>query len=180
MSRYTDLTNKRFGRLFVVALDHITESDKRVFWRCWCDCGAEKSVRGDMLRSGDVQSCGCLGKERRAAATVLATLKHGMTRGKRGEKRAIPPEYRAWSNMKNRCLNQKSKRYADWGGRGIKVCDRWAQSFEAFYADMGRRPGPKYSLDRIDVNGNYEPSNCRWADAATQRRNRRDSAGVET
>lgn len=81
--------------------------------------------------------------------------------------------------MKNRCLNPKSKRYADWGGRGIKVCDRWAQSFEAFYADMGRRPGPKYSLDRIDVNGNYEPSNCRWADAATQRRNRRDSAGVE-
>lgn len=77
--------------------------------------------------------------------------------------------------MKNRCYNPKCPRYKDWGGRGIRVCDRWLASFEAFYADMGPRP-PKTSIDRIDVNGNYEPGNCRWADIKTQRANRRDSA----
>jgi len=80
--------------------------------------------------------------------------------------------------MKNRCHNPKAVRYADWGGRGISVCERWRNSFENFYADMGPRPGPGYSIDRIDNDGNYEPGNCRWADAVTQRNNRRDSKKV--
>lgn len=176
MTRYHDLTNTRFGRLFVVGLDRVTEAN-RAYWTCWCDCGKEKAIRADGLTTGAVQSCGCLGRERRTAASVVASLKHGKTRGKRGEQRQ-PPEYRAWTNMKTRCYNQKSKRYVDWGGRGIKVCDRWLNSFENFYADMGPKPAPGYSIDRIDVDGNYEPGNCRWADAKTQRNNRRDSKVV--
>ena len=174
MTRYNDLINKRFGRLFVIGLDEIVGESKRTYWRCKCDCGQEKAIRGDGLISGAVQSCGCLGKERRSAAVSMNAATHGMTRGKRGEQRQ-PAEYRAWSQMKNRCCNANSPRFADWGGRGIKVFGRWLNSFETFYADMGPRPGPGYSLDRIDVNGNYEPGNCRWADASTQRNNRRDS-----
>lgn len=179
MPRYSDLTNKRFGRLFVIGLDRICADKKyRVYWNCWCDCGEEKSIRSDGMVSGAVQSCGCLGKERRAAASSIATITHGMTRGKRGKSQR-PPEYRSWSGMKNRCHNTKSVRYSGWGGRGIIVCDRWRNSFENFYADMGARPGPGYSIDRIDNDGDYEPGNCRWADAKTQRNNRRDSQKVK-
>lgn len=84
------------------------------------------------------------------------------------------PEFRAWVAARQRCENQAHPRYPGWGGRGITICDRWS-TFEVFFADMGLRPSNKHSLDRIDVNGNYEPANCRWADAKTQRNNRRDS-----
>lgn len=171
MSRYIDLTNKRFGRLFVVGLDRITDRN-RTYWNCWCDCGAEKSIRSDGMTSGAVQSCGCLGKERRSAAVSIKMATHGMTRGPRGQ-RTRPAEYMVWANMKNRCSNPKCDRWQYYGGRGIKVCERW-QSFENFFADMGKRPAGM-SIDRIDVNGDYEPGNCRWADAKTQRANRRDS-----
>lgn len=169
MNRYSDLTNKRFGRLFVVGLDRITGAEKRVYWTCWCDCCAEKAIRSDGLMSGAVQSCGCLRKERAAAATKLACLKHGMCN---------TGTYRSWSQMKVRCQAPANHKFKDYGGRGIKVCDRW-QSFENFLADMGVRPDGT-SIDRIDVNGNYEPGNCRWADAKTQRANRRDSKKVTT
>ena len=166
--RHTDLTNKRFGRLFVVGLSHVTDGKKRAYWQTWCDCGAEKNIRADHLTSGVVQSCGCMRKERAAAASTLACLTHGMTG---------TPTYRSWAMMKVRCLNKENHKFPDYGGRGIRICERW-HSFDAFLADMGPRP-PGTSLDRIDVNGNYEPGNCRWADAKTQRANRRDTLKQE-
>jgi hypothetical protein len=83
------------------------------------------------------------------------------------------PEYQSWSDMKQRCSNPRHPRFNDWGGRGIKVCDRWRHSFENFLADIGRKPTPEHSIDRIDVNGDYEPTNCRWATASEQMSNQR-------
>ena len=83
------------------------------------------------------------------------------------------PEYRSWESMKTRCYNVNTTQYCDWGGRGIEVCERWLNSFKNFYQDMGDRPQGKYSLDRINVNGNYEPTNCRWASRTEQARNQR-------
>jgi hypothetical protein len=177
--RYPDMANKRFGRLFVVGVSRTTP-DHRVYWSCWCDCGKEKEVRADSLRSGAIQSCGCLGIERRSAATAAVCTTHGLLRNIDGAGKQVPPEYRAWTAAKQRCFNAGHPRYPDWGGRGIRMCEAWTNSFEAFFADMGRRPSEKHSLDRIDVNGHYEPGNCRWADAATQRANRRDSAKAAT
>jgi hypothetical protein len=168
MSRFRDLTNKRFGRLFVVALARVVpEKDYRVYWRCWCDCGAEKDIRSDGLTSGLAQSCGCLQKEVSAQfkGTGSPTYKHG-GKGCR--------EYRSWSGMKSRCFDRNHPRYQDWGGRGITVCARWRDDFAAFLADMGPCP-TGHSIDRINNDGDYEPGNCRWADAITQRNNRRDS-----
>lgn len=91
---------------------------------------------------------------------------------------APSPEYRAWANMKHRCCNPAANGFSNYGGRGITVCERWVESFEAFLADMGPRPSPKYSLDRIDNAGNYEPQNCRWATATEQSRNRRGTANI--
>lgn len=96
---------------------------------------------------------------------------HGETKHING-KRVATPEYRAWQSLKNRCTNPNARDYPYYGGRGIKVCQRWLNSFENFLADMGRRPTPQHSLDRIDPDGDYEPSNCRWATKQEQARNR--------
>jgi hypothetical protein len=129
-------------------------------WLFKCRCGNEKITRFNSYKSGGTRSCGCL--------LSLVKEKHGAAyRG------VISPEYRAWRAMKNRCNNAKGLRYADWGGRGIRVCRQWAESFTKFLEDMGPRPGKGYSLDRINNDGNYEPGNCRWATAAQQQKNRR-------
>lgn len=167
----TDLVEKsatihpgdRFGRLLVV--DRCTKPTGRPRWNCICDCGKHTSAQRWNLRAGRVKSCGCF------RADALTT--HGCSRAGNHT-----PEYRAWSAMNGRCQNNNLPNWKDYGGRGIRVSDRW-KSFAAFLSDMGRRPSPKHSLDRIDVNGNYEPENCRWADRKTQNRNTRRHHFVE-
>jgi hypothetical protein len=140
--RRIDLTGQRFGCWTVIAYVG------RSHWLCVCDCGARVIVDGGNLRRGGSKSCGCLGRE----LTKTRATKHGMYGS---------PEYISWQHMKARCFDPQHVAYEHYGGRGISVCEDWARSFEAFFADMGSRP-PGCSLDRNDPNGNYEPSNCRW------------------
>lgn len=162
MDKVIDITGLRFGRWSVLRRNGV-DTDNKAMWLCRCDCGRESIVLGKSLRSGKSLSCGCLLRE------IL--LKKHTTHGKRKSL-----EYSSWTRMKQRCCNPRDSRYKDYGERGIAVCERWLTSFENFYNDMGVRPSKEYSLDRINVNGNYEPTNCKWATSAEQRRNRRDSA----
>ncbi len=156
-----DLIGHKFGRLKVEAFAGRNKYGMSV-WSCVCECGNTGVYVGTHLRQAKVQSCGCL---RRELLSERQT-KHGMTI-------TNMPEYRSWSHMIRRCTNPKDARYADYGGRGIKVCDRWLNDVHAFFADMGPRPSPKHSIDRIDNSGNYEPGNCRWATPPEQIRNTR-------
>jgi len=163
MTRRLELAGQRFGRL--VAIEPGPNQRGRVTWHCQCDCGGESWPHATSLISGNSKSCGCLGGEN----LLKAVTKHGQTGS---------PEYRAWLGAKARCYRSTLPGYADWGGRGITVCDRWLNSYESFLADMGPRPSPAYSLDRIDNDLNYEPGNCRWATIADQTRNRRSNIWV--
>lgn len=169
MTRLIDLTGKRFGRLTVVARNG-TSSRRQPKWLCRCECGTETTVFGGALRGGHTQSCGCLQRERASQANST----HGETR--RGK---VSVELTCWRNLISRCTKRGSDDFENYGGRGIKVCDRWLSSFDNFLSDMGRKPkGRGISIDRIDNNGDYEPGNCRWATASTQQRNTRTYAGA--
>lgn len=155
MTKALDLTGQRFGRLAVLRREENSRPGNTM-WHCVCDCGTEKVVRGAHLTSGASTSCGCVRIER--------TTKHG---------KSVSPEYRAYYNMLKRCYYPADKAYPNYGGRGIQVCQAWRHSFKRFYADMGPRPSARHSVDRINVNGDYAPGNCRWAVAETQEHNKR-------
>ncbi len=163
---------KAFGRLSVTgeAPARRRAGRKIRFARCQCSCGATVDVWYPSLLSGKTESCGCLASE--VSSKKSAQARNSWTRHRHASNNTMTPEYKAWVDMKYRCETETAHKYSDYGGRGISVCPRWG-SFEAFMSDMGSRPGRGYSLDRIDNDGNYEPSNCRWATAKQQAANRR-------
>lgn len=166
MTKAPDITGQRFGSLTIVARAENAKAGTGVAarWACRCDCGAQTTVLGYLLRTGKTKSCGC--------RRVDAQKKHGhATRERR------TATYETWAGMIQRCDNPSVKSYSDYGSRGIKVCDRW-RVFENFLADMGEKPR-RLTIDRIDNGGDYEPSNCRWATRDEQGRNKRNNRLVE-
>ena len=161
---FVDISGLKFGRLTVIA--YIGRDDRNhATWSAKCECGNSINVTGTHLRSGNTKSCGC----NRIEMAIKATKTHGMSNS---------PTYATWKSIKRRCLNKNTADYKNYGGRGIKVCDRWLNSFKDFLSDMGEKP-ERLSIERINGNGNYELSNCKWATRTEQNNNTRASVFIE-
>ena len=163
-----DLLGRKIGRLTIISFAY---KRKRTYcYNCVCDCGKTCIKNSHYLISENKnphKSCGCWHRE----IHIQVSTKHKLTK---------TPEYKSWQELIGRCTNLNNKAWSNYGGRGIKVCDRWLgeNGFVNFLNDMGERPSPKHSIDRIDVNGNYEPSNCRWATVKEQCNNRRTNIKI--
>lgn len=164
MPALIDLTGQVFCRLTVLSRALRNTMHNRTCWECQCICGTLVTVAGSRLRSGNTRSCGCIHKEQlRKRQTTHGATRHG---------RWIP-EYNSWVHMIQRTTNPRHKNWNHYGGRGISMCTEWRHSFAAFFAHVGPKPTPQHSIDRINVNGHYEPGNVRWATPKEQTQNRR-------
>ncbi len=162
--RGNDLLGRKFGSMTVIGF---VCGGKKPIWLCECACGTRKNSLGDLLRRGEITSCGC----QRAIRGANLSRTHGKSK---------TPAYRVWLSMIARCTIPSATGSHDYLGRGISVCERWRHSFENFFADMGNAPSKNHSLDRFPNNdGNYEPSNCRWATRKEQNRNKRSNKLIE-
>jgi hypothetical protein len=164
MGKFIDLKDKRFGKLLVLSLRD-KNINGAITWLCLCDCGNQKIICGTSLRIGKTKSCGCVGLQKLEIGR-MNSVTHGHRRN--GHTSKI---YYIWAGIIQRCTNQNYKYYKDYGGRGIRVCERWLK-FENFYKDVGDPP-EKLTIDRINNDGDYEPSNWRWATQKDQCRNQR-------
>jgi len=151
-----DISGLKINRWTIISYDNKRRGS---FWNCVCDCGTKRVVNSTALKLGKTKSCGCLKLEK------MKTHQEG-TRG------SISKEYRSWVHLKERCNNPNHHAYHRYGGRGISVCKEWRDSYETFLLDMGRAPSKSHSVDRKNNDGNYEPSNCRWATKKEQSNNR--------
>ena len=164
MASLKNLTGQRFGRLTVTGPHHRRKN--KTWWPCRCDCGREVTIWSYYLLTGNTKSCGCYRRD--------FTTNRNATHGRRYE-----PEYTVWNLMRRRCTDPADVAYSAYGGRGIGVCERWRDSFEHFYADMGPRPSPDHQIDRIDNQGPYSPENCHLATRIENCNNRRDNLLVD-
>jgi len=154
-----DLTGRQFGKLTVEGIDQKqTRNNPGRIWGCRCECGTYTTSGTYDLTAGRKASCGCV------------HYKHGFAFGDKSKR---PPEYEVWGNIIKRCTNPNRKEYQNYGGRETKVCQRWLNSFQAFYEDVSERPSSQHQIDRIDNNGHYEPNNVRWVLPDENRRNNR-------
>lgn len=162
MPAFVDRTNVRYGNLIAINLFN-EKINGHLQWICKCDCGNTVIVPGVHLVTGNTKSCGC-----RKIETSRQNGSNNKTHGMTGTS-----EYKAWQSLRDRCYNVDSQQYNNYGARGIRVCNRWLNSFENFYADMGPKPSSIHSIDRMNNNGDYEPENCYWATPTQQSNNKR-------
>jgi len=156
-----DISSQKFGRLTAIRFSHLSQNKTKLhYWLFKCDCKNEKILSKNEVVRGKAKSCGCLFRDMGTTHGCTNTL-----------------TYQSWESMKKRCLNKNNRFYKNYGGRGIKVCDRWLNSFENFLEDMGKKPIRK-TIDRINNNGNYEPSNCRWITKKDQCNNKSNNLSI--